>query len=522
MSARAAWFALWSCAALAAQEAPPWNLDRALLEAELEQLESRGPRGVRLGLWVGDPEGRAACARRADEAFPAASAIKTALVIEVFARRADELERIPRELVALCDDPAHPLWAPLAPRPSQGSVEIEGPRELARAALRELSLFALGDLALRGTAATNATYNAGGSALLALLGGPEAASQALRARSPRYAGLELRRWFLAPRTRGDNTATPRALGALLGDLARDAVPGMSREAASAARAVLLARRSLEHGALYQKDGALDTDPACRVRSGFAEDRFGAWVWVIAATADAGGDARGPELERAVAEAHEVVRERVRAARAGRAVAFERRSGFVSEGESAEAWPVRPAGALVGAARLPAVVGAREGEHVAVLGPARVEEILALAEDVGAEGRVQVHDPRSERLRLLALEASSRGLDQVISARDRDGLPEWNPPLATLAVHAPERSLKPAGRSSALDALLAALAPGGIAVLWLDGAAVPAGELAREAELRGWLEAARALGFERGRLWRFPQGAAFALELRRPAAGERRR
>jgi hypothetical protein len=254
-----------------------------------------------------------------------------------------------------------------------------------------------------------------------------------------------------------------------------------------------------------------------VRSGFAADRSGAWVWVVMGCVEAGAEASGADVERLVALAHDVARERVRYARAGSAAAFERRQGFVPEAEGAEALPARASGSMLGASRIPALASAREGESVALLGLARIDDALAIAEDVGPRGRVEVDEQRSETLRLLALEAEGRGLENVVAAHRIGALPDWRTPLATLAVHAPGSADRAEERAAAMDALLAALAPGGIAVLWLDGAAVPAADAARREMLGGWMEAARAIGLERGRLWRWPRGESFALEFRRPLA-----
>lgn len=505
------WFVLAAtllATSLAAQEAQPWNLNRGLIDAEIDRAADLSDGAVRIGVWIGDHRGQVAYARHAEQVFPAASAIKTALMVEAFGAPDAALDLPPAELAALCADLTHPLWAPL-------SEELAA---RARTALSPLSLFALGDTAMRGTAVTNVTYNAAGSLLMAFAGGPEAATQAIASRSPRYSELVCRRYFLAARDAGDNTATPRALGALLSDLARGEVPGLSAVAADAARAVMLARRDPEFGVLYAKDGALATDPACRVRAEFYEDRYGTWVCVVMGSAEVGSDTRSELVSAEVERVHELVRERVVLARAGADADFARRSGFEIEPWRAAARPARTDGALRGASRgdrLSAYLGAQVGARVAMLDVTHIESALSIAEDVGPTGALSVADEQATLLRGLEIAATDAGLTQVQTHLRQRVTEAWRGFDADLALHAPEHELDADQRRAAIDALLLALAPGGVAVIVLEGAAMPVEAIARRGALQAWWDAAQAAGMERGRAWRFPRGAAFVLELRRP-------
>ena len=116
-------------------------------------------------------------------------------------------------------------------------------------------------------------YNAAASVSIALLGGPEGMTRAIRARDPALASFAVRRYMLAPRdVTGDNEASASSLAAFLRKLASGALDGVDAPTTTAIRAAMLTRNDLFGlpGRHHVKDGALNSNPLVRVLSGWRE------------------------------------------------------------------------------------------------------------------------------------------------------------------------------------------------------------------------------------------------------------
>lgn len=255
----------------AAAAPPAPRVDRDALDRSVRAILAEHGKGIRAGLWVGGPQGEAWYSSEAGADFPTASAIKTAFLIELFARYAGRLDQAPPGLDALLRDD-HPAIAHF--RPEQ-RAEIR--KELARASVRRI-----GGVMMGSVPASNIVYNAAANITTALLGGPEALTRLIRGRSPAFASIAVRRYMLADRhVTGDNEATPEALAAVLQALAARRVPGLDAATVDEIRGTLLTRTVPRLGRHYLKNGDLDTDPITRVRSGWYEPPAGpAIVYVV--------------------------------------------------------------------------------------------------------------------------------------------------------------------------------------------------------------------------------------------------
>ena len=88
---------------------PARPIDSAALDRQLDQILQPGREaGMALSVWVGGPSGDAWYARAADVWRPAASSIKTAYLIELFAAYADGLDAPLEGAAAIVSDPTHP------------------------------------------------------------------------------------------------------------------------------------------------------------------------------------------------------------------------------------------------------------------------------------------------------------------------------------------------------------------------------------------------------------------------------
>lgn len=238
--------------------------EMAEIDAEVAKL---GP-GVRVGIDVrrlaaeGVPE--ASFRKDADAVLPTASSIKTAIMIEMFAKFAGKLdEPVPGLDAILKDD--HPAIAHFEPKQ----------RDEIRAGLSGSTARRIGRVMLGSEDATNLVYNAASNVAIAALGGPDETTRLIHARDPEFAAIMVRRYMLTDRkARGDNESTPAALAAVLRRLADRSLPGLDAATIEACRTTVEVSDDPARGRRHFKNGALDTLPVTRVVTGWY-DRPGA-------------------------------------------------------------------------------------------------------------------------------------------------------------------------------------------------------------------------------------------------------
>ena len=139
-----------------------------------------------------------------------------------------------------------------------------------------------------GMAVTNAVYNAAANLTTAVLGGPESLTAKIHARTPGARDLTVRRYMLAARdVTGDNTATAEGLAAVLRGMATANVSGLDVETVGALREVMYQDDDPLHGRHFYKGGSLNSDPQCRIVSGWYERNDAVLVYAIMAEESAG-------------------------------------------------------------------------------------------------------------------------------------------------------------------------------------------------------------------------------------------
>lgn len=250
--------ALASALGWSASGAPP--ADRGAIDGAVREIVAKHGGGVRAGLWVGGASGDPRYARDAGATLPTASAIKTAILIELFARYATSLDQAPPGLDDILKDEA-PAVAHFTP----------AQREEIRKGLAGASSRRIGGVMMGSVPASNLVYNAAANVAIALLGGPEGATKAIRARDPAFAPIAVRRYMLADRkARGDNEADAASLAAVLQRLASRRVAGLDAATVDAIRGATLAKDDPRRGRHLFKEGDLATTPITVVRSGWYE------------------------------------------------------------------------------------------------------------------------------------------------------------------------------------------------------------------------------------------------------------
>ena len=235
---------------------------------------------TQVGFAVLNREAKIICAHRADEPFSSASSIKSAILLELFAKYGNELSKTSRfDIQSIVRNDEHPAIAHFGPA-TRNEIAID---------LADVSIFRLGKIMIdstdeAGKSYSNTTYNAAANVAIGLLGGPAKATERIHRRHPAFQRMHLRRYMLADRkVSGDNTATPLELATLfamsIGENRRMVQP---HEAAAATK-ILHSTDYPDGSRLYSKGGTLHSDPVTSVRSGQFQRRDVRMNYAIMAT-----------------------------------------------------------------------------------------------------------------------------------------------------------------------------------------------------------------------------------------------
>ncbi len=229
---------------------------QSVLQHAIDQLDP----SLQVAAWFATTEGEVLAEHQSTHPLASASAIKTALLVELFARYEHELDRVPEQpmLRILQDD--HP-----AIRHFNANQRKEIQQGLQGKTVRQI-----GHMMMGSEPASNLVYNAAANASIALLDGPEKATEAIHQRSEALQGIIVRRYMLARRDQpGDNTITAHSLGGLWQMLLGAKLPGISPTTREAILGGILQseNRFGLPGIHRFKGGSLDSLPIVRVESG---------------------------------------------------------------------------------------------------------------------------------------------------------------------------------------------------------------------------------------------------------------
>ncbi len=246
------------------------------IEDAVAQLESDGG-DIQYSIWLGSPDGDAWYRHNADIQRPAASAIKTAILLEFFSEQIDSLDLPFAALNDIIDNPLSP-----AINHFEISQQAVVRRELRGLTSRELAEAMIHNKHVE----SNAAYNAAANVIIEYLGGPTALTQRVRHRFPQADGIQIARYMLADRQKNaDNLLTAESLSLVLQRIAK----GTSTDALSnAVRAVMLLESDVSRGDHYYKGGTLTSEPQVRIEAGWWDNQGTACIYVVIATRPVGG------------------------------------------------------------------------------------------------------------------------------------------------------------------------------------------------------------------------------------------
>jgi len=255
-----------------AQDLPAKVAEEIALPAKMQALLAAQSSSIKLGIWVGRADGNSLVQWHDAEPRPVASAVKIAMLIELFDKYADRLDETRSELLSfmLADHPAVVHFS-------------ESQREEIRAQIAGASIRRIGRVMMGSEAASNIVYNAAANMTIALLGGPDHLTQLMHQRAPELQEIYVCRYMLAPRNQPrDNTATPRSLATIWRWLANESIPGVNQATFMSIEKAIRhteLRFALEGRHLY-KDGALDSLPLTRVHAGSWTVRNERFAYVV--------------------------------------------------------------------------------------------------------------------------------------------------------------------------------------------------------------------------------------------------
>ena len=242
------------------------------IASAVSQLESVAAGDIEYSVWLGRPDGEIWYQHNADSVRPAASAIKTAILIEFFSTQVDSLDSPFESLKEIVNNPDGPAIRHFN----------EEQKAAVRGELRELTARQLAEAMIHSEhVESNAAYNAAANVIIEYLGGPEALTERVRQRFPSAEELQVARYMLADRKENDdNLLTAEALATVLGFLAEGA---SFDELRTAAREVLFLEVDGIRGDHYYKGGTLTSDPQVRIEAGWWDYRGATCVYVVIAT-----------------------------------------------------------------------------------------------------------------------------------------------------------------------------------------------------------------------------------------------
>jgi len=253
-------------------DAPQLPIDTGIksIERTIIRLES-GDDDFEYSVWLGGPDGEVWYSRKAQTIMPAASAIKTVILIEFFSEKADVLDEPFIELNTLLDNPDAQAIAHFSPEKQKAArTELRDltPRQLAEAMLHKQHI------------ETNVAYNAAANVIIEYLGGPQALSERIHRRFPQAQDLKIARYMLADRQKNDdNLLSADALAVVLAALANASPPD---KLGTEVRTVMWLETDDVRGEHYYKGGSLSSMPQVRIEAGWWEKDCTASIYVVIA------------------------------------------------------------------------------------------------------------------------------------------------------------------------------------------------------------------------------------------------
>lgn len=241
----------------ASPERPDPALSRLILEIDSLPLYREG---LKLGVEVAREGEGVLYRRRAEEARAAASAIKTAIALDLLAVFGSQLDDVPVGIEFLLAPGNHPAFAGFT------SEQLA----TCRSRLAGLTYLELARVMMGRAPAPAEAYNAACNLLMVKLGGPASITRRLHEMDPLLAGIDINRYMETWNGDGDNRATPRSLVTLYSMTSHGIVPGLDARRVEILRELVLEEGDGGPGSVFEKGGTLFPVPMVRVHAGYVE------------------------------------------------------------------------------------------------------------------------------------------------------------------------------------------------------------------------------------------------------------
>ena len=233
------------------------------LPNELRERLTLMPKDVKIGIAVLDESGAPVFRFGGAAVMPVASAIKPAILLELFARYSQTLSFSPAEAAMILTDPTHPAFVHFS-----DATKKEIVADLSDATIKRLGWIMIDKRDEVGRKYSSASYNGATNLAIALLGGPTETTRAIHAREASFHGMTVNRYMLADRMiTGDNTSTPQALASLHHKISSRQLANLTVEVRDEIDRILHTRDFPDGTKLHSKGGSLHSDPVTRVQAG---------------------------------------------------------------------------------------------------------------------------------------------------------------------------------------------------------------------------------------------------------------
>jgi len=241
----------------ASPDVPDASLARLILE--VDSLDLYGA-GLELGVVVTQEGEGVLYRRRAEDARAAASAIKTAIALDLLVVLGHQLEEVPVGVEFLLSPGNHPAFRGFT------KDQLANCRDM----LPGQSYLDLAQVMMGRAPVSSDIYNAACNLLMVKLGGPAAITRRLHELDPLFRGIDINRYMETWNGDGDNRATPESLVALYSMTSHGFVPGLDPDRVEILRDLVLDVGDGGPGSVYEKTGTLFPVPMVRVHAGYVE------------------------------------------------------------------------------------------------------------------------------------------------------------------------------------------------------------------------------------------------------------
>lgn len=261
-----------SCSTYIACPPDPRASETCVINDQLFKLYKTSSDNINYSVWLGKANGGIWFQHNTQQIMPAASAIKSAILIEFFDLKLSSLDSPfieASDIIGNSDSPAISHFNGELIESIQSELKGLTARELAQAMIHKKHV------------QSNAAYNAATNVVIEYLGGPKVVTKLIHNRISGSQGIVVDRYMLADRQEnGDNLLTAESLAAVLRFIAGN---NSNNELLTSVSDVLWLETDKSGASHYYKGGSLSSTPQVRIKAGWWDKEDSGFIYVVIAT-----------------------------------------------------------------------------------------------------------------------------------------------------------------------------------------------------------------------------------------------